>query len=104
MVLIETPIFTKEILRLLPDESYRELQKLLILRPEAGDLIVGSGGLRKIRWAVPGKGKSGGVRVIYYWHRPDAIYLLLPYKKTEADDLTPDQVRTLKNLVKEWLS
>lgn len=103
MILIETPIFTREILRLLPDESYRRLQKELVAHPEAGDLIVGSGGLRKIRWAVPGKGKSGGVRIIYYWHRPNALFMLFPFKKSESEDLTPEQVKILKNLVEEWL-
>ena len=103
MILIETPIFTREIQRLLPDETYRQFQKELVVHPEAGDLIVGSGGLRKIRWALPGKGKSGGVRVIYYWHRPHAIFLLLPFKKSEAEDLTADQVKLLRRLVEEWL-
>ena len=103
MILIETPIFTREIARLLPDESYRELQRALVARPDAGDVIRGSGGLRKIRWAVPGRGKSGGIRVIYYWHVPDAIFLLYPFKKNEAEDLTSDQVVALKKLVKEWL-
>lgn len=53
MIFIETSVFTKEITRLLPDEHYRMLQSALILRPDAGDLIRGSGGLRKIRWKLP---------------------------------------------------
>jgi hypothetical protein len=59
MIFIETSLFTKEIQRLLPDESYRMLQSVLMLRPDAGSVIRGSGGLRKIRWSVPGSGKRG---------------------------------------------
>jgi hypothetical protein len=67
MIFIETSIFTKEINELLPDESYRKLQSTLMLRPEAGSVIRGSGGLRKIRWNLPGSGKRGSLRVIDYW-------------------------------------
>jgi len=100
---IETPIFTKEIAKLLPDESYHELQIGLFLRPDAGDLIRGSGGLRKIRWELPGHGKRGGLRIIYYWDVPDRIFMLLPYRKSRQEDLTPEQLRKLSALVKEWL-
>lgn len=104
MIFIETSIFTKEIKRFLPDDEYRQLQTDLMLRPEAGKLIKGSGGLRKIRWNLPCKGKRGGLRIIYYFDLPDMIYMLLAYKKTEQDDLTPIQIKILKNLIKEWLS
>lgn len=103
MEFIETPIFTREITRLLPDERYRELQLALWLRPDAGDLIRGSGGLRKLRWQLPGRGKRGGLRVIYYWEKPDRILLLLPYRKSRQEDLTADQLRRLRIMVKEWL-
>ena len=66
MVIIETPIFTQMIKELMTDESYRELQEALIIRPNSGVLIKHSGGLRKIRWKLQGCGKSGGIRVIYY--------------------------------------
>ncbi|VFN03575.1 MAG: hypothetical protein BECKG1743F_GA0114225_108202 [Candidatus Kentron sp. G] len=66
MVFMETPIFTKAITRLLSDDEYRELQGKLLLHPDAGVLIKGSGGLRKIRWKGRGTGKRGGIRVIYY--------------------------------------
>jgi hypothetical protein len=104
VIFIETSIFTKEIKRLLPDEQYRMLQGALLLRPDAGDLIRGSGGLRKIRWNLPGQGKRGAMRVIYYWDTPDVIFMLLPYVKTEQEDLTPQQLKLLRSLVKEWLS
>jgi mRNA-degrading endonuclease RelE of RelBE toxin-antitoxin system len=80
MKFIETSIFTKLIQRLLPDESYRMLQMALMLRPNAGSVIKGSGGLRKIRWNLPGSGKRGGLRLIYYCDRPDDIYMIFIYK------------------------
>ena len=100
---VETPVFTKEITRLLPDDSYRRLQFALFLRLEAGDLIRGSGGLRKIRWEIPGRGKRGGLRVIYYWDVPDRIFMLLPYRKNAQEDLTPEQLKKLRSIVEEWL-
>jgi mRNA-degrading endonuclease RelE of RelBE toxin-antitoxin system len=103
LTLIETHVFTREIKELLPDDDYRMLQWELVLRPEAGDLIPGGGGLRKIRWKLPGKGKRGGLRVIYYFEPPSRIYLLLPYKKSSKEDLTPGQIKVLNNLVKEHL-
>jgi len=104
MVFIETPIFTGEIQRLLPDESYRMLQSVLMLRPDAGSVIRGSGGLRKIRWNLPGSGKRGALRVIYFWIPPDTIFMLFPYRKTDQEDLTSEQLKLLRKRVKEFLS
>ena len=67
MIIIETTVFTELIGHLMDDDQYREPQVLLVENPEIGDLIQGSGGLRKIRWKLSGRGKRGGVRVIYYW-------------------------------------
>jgi mRNA-degrading endonuclease RelE of RelBE toxin-antitoxin system len=103
MIFIETFIFSREIKVLLPDEEYRMLQTALMFRPYAGDLIRGGGGLRKVRWNLPGRGKRGAVRIIYYWDPPDTIYMLFPYKKTDQDDLTPEQLKYLRVMVKEWL-
>jgi hypothetical protein len=69
MRFVETPVFTASLVRLIDDESYRQLQVALILRPEQGPIIPAAGGLRKIRWARAGSGKRGGVRVIYFWAR-----------------------------------
>jgi mRNA-degrading endonuclease RelE of RelBE toxin-antitoxin system len=104
MIFIETSIFTKEIQHMLSDDSYRMLQASLILRPDAGNLIKGSGGLRKIRWNLPGVGKRGALRIIYYWQPPDTIFMLLPYRKNEQEDLSSDQIKLLHGIVKELLS
>lgn len=104
MIFIETSIFTKEVQALLPDDSYRELQQALVVRPAAGSIIPDSDGLRKIRLKLPGTGKRGGVRVIYYWDVPEnTIYMLLIYKKSRQKDLTHNQLKLLSKLMKEWL-
>lgn len=102
MVIIETPIFTRQLLATLSDDEYRELQKSLLGHPEAGKVISGSGGLRKLRWAFDGRGKRGGVRLIYYWFSAQgSLLLLFIYPKNVQDDLTPDQLRQLKRIVEE---
>ncbi len=102
MRFVETPIFTRDVVELLPDDEYRNLQLALALRPEAGAVIRGSGGLRKIRWAVPGRGKRGGARVIYYWATVESvIFMLMVYAKSRRDDLTLQQLRVLRKLVQE---
>jgi mRNA-degrading endonuclease RelE of RelBE toxin-antitoxin system len=104
MLFIETPIFTKLVTDLMSDDEYRKIQLALVLRPEAGKIIPGSGGLRKIRWKSSGSGKRGGLRLIYFWDvQEDRIYMLLIYKKSKQEDLTPSQLKILRNLVKEFL-
>jgi len=104
MLFIETPIFTKLATDLIPDDEYRKIQLALVLRPEAGKIIPGSTGLRKIRWKSGGRGKRGGLRLIYFWDVPeDRIYMLLIYKKSKQKDLNPNQLKILRNLVKELL-
>ncbi len=104
MLFIETPIFTTLVTDLLPDDEYRKIQMALVLRPEAGKIIPGSGGLRKIRWKIRGRGKRGGLRLIYYWDvEDDTIYMLLIYQKSKQEDLTQNQLKTLRSLVKELL-
>jgi mRNA-degrading endonuclease RelE of RelBE toxin-antitoxin system len=102
MRFVETPIFTREIRSSLADETYRALQSALLLRPEQGDLIIGTGGLRKIRWGGKSHGKSGGYRIIYYWDKPtETVYMLFIYPKNRQEDLTPQQKRILRRLVRE---
>ena len=75
----------------------------MVNRPCMGDIIQGTGGLRKIRWRQEGRGKSGGVRVIYYWMtRNEQIYMLYIYQKTKQEDLTSEQVKVLKSIVERW--
>ena len=102
MRFIETPVFTSSVTRLLDDESYRQLQLALMLRPEQGPVIPAAGGLRKVRWARAGGGKRGGLRVIYYWASKDAaFYMLFAYAKNEQGDLTAVQAKALGRLVRE---
>lgn len=102
MRFVETPIFTKEVRDLLDDDEYRALQLALIFRPEQGAIIPGSGGLRKLRWGGKGRGKQGGLRIIYFQAKEeDALYMLYVYPKNEQEDLTPNQLRVLGRLVRE---
>jgi hypothetical protein len=79
-----------------------ELQQYLADKPRVGDLVRGSGGIRKARWALPGKGKSGGVRVMYYWQvEEDQIFMLFLFSKGERSDLTDTQLKDLAKVVKE---
>ena len=103
MVIIETTVFTRLIRKLMDDDNYTELQETLIQKPNAGDLIPGSGGLRKVRWKVEGKGKRGGVRIIYYWMTSDEqLWMLYGYAKTKKEDLTKEQLKILRDIVERW--
>ncbi|MEQ7921330.1 hypothetical protein ABQX22_19195 [Xanthomonas sp. WHRI 1810A] len=103
MIFIETPVFTAQLKDHLDDEEYRALQGHLAEQPQCGALIEGTGGLRKVRWAANGKGKRGGVRVIYY-HLSAAyqIRMLLIYRKGILDSLTDDQKAQLRAINKGW--
>jgi hypothetical protein len=70
VVFVETSVFTRAVLETLTDEEYRALQTALIVRPSQGAVKPGTGGLRKMRWGVAGRGKRGGVRAVYYWDEP----------------------------------
>ena len=103
MIFIETPIFTADVQLLLSDEEYTRLQDYLVGHPDAGDVIAGTGGLRKIRWTSAGKGKRGGSRVIYFHAVAQSqIRMLLIYRKGIKVDLTPKEKSVLRKINAEW--
>jgi hypothetical protein len=88
MIFIETSVFTRWLGKHLTDDEYRGLQRFLLAFPDAGNVIRGTGGVRKLRWSVAGKGKSGGIRIIYYWKAiDDEIWLLTVYGKSEQETI-----------------
>ena len=102
MRFIETPIFTEDVSNELSLDEYRQMQVALMLRPEQGAVIQGSGGLRKIRWRRAGMGKRGGLRAIYYWEpKSETFYMLTVYRKSKREDLSQGQLRVLRRLVAE---
>jgi hypothetical protein len=102
VIFLGTPVFTRQIRELVNDDQYREPQTALLTRPDAGDIIPRSGGLRKIRIGASGRGMRGGGRVIYYWVvAKDQIYMLLAYAKNLQDDLTEEQLKTLRALIRQ---
>ncbi len=105
MRFVETPAFTAALRRHLDDETYCALQLALLLRPAQGPIIQGGAGLRKLRWAVPGRGKRGGVRLIYYWEpASQTFYMMYLYAKNEQGDLTAAQLKVLARIVREELT
>jgi hypothetical protein len=101
LTIVETAIFAKRRPDILDDEEYRLLQLTIARDPAIGTLIPGTGGIRKARWQLEGRGKSGGARVIYYWAVSREVVLMLHlYAKNERADLTKDQLRLLAATVK----
>lgn len=103
MLFIATAAFSRAITELLVDDDYARFQLELAAAPTTGDLIEGTGGLRKVRLAVPGSGKRGGARVIYYYVASSSrIILLLAYRKNVQDTLTPSQKMALRSIIENW--
>ncbi len=99
MEFVEAPLFTQLLPEYLTDDSYREVQLHLVRAPEAGDLIPGTGGFRKLRWRDRrrDKGKRGGLRIVYYYFIADSqIWFMTLYDKDEVEDLSPSEKRLLK--------
>lgn len=95
----ETQMFRRQAEKIWSEEELAELVVHVATNPAAGDVIPGTGGIRKLRWSREGSGKRGGARVIYFYHDADRpVYLLLAYAKAQASDLTPDEKRTLTAL------
>ncbi len=94
---VETPLFTRLIGEYLNDDEYLALQEALIANPDAGAVISGSGGVRKIRWSTEGRGKRGGVRIIYFLKVQAAvIWMLTIYAKNEAERIPATMLRKIK--------
>ena len=103
---VELPAFERSRSAYLTDEAFRGLQNAMLKDPEAGDVIPGTGGLRKVRHgdATRGKGKRGGLRIIYYWWEPKRqFWLFTLYDKDELDDLSPKEKAVLKTFLKQEL-
>jgi hypothetical protein len=94
---VETRLFTKLVQEYLSDDEYGELQQALVANPEAGDVIPGSGGVRKLRWGVAGRGKRGGIRVIYYLRsRQGQIWMLTLYAKNVAENIPAHVLKKIR--------
>jgi len=97
---IETRIFSKRIVGLISDDRLAEFQADLAQAPEKGPPIQGTGGLRKVRWGIKGRGKSGGVRIMYLYLKVHGIiHLVFVFAKVESDNLTDDEKKQLKKIV-----
>ncbi len=104
VTIVETSFFIKESLKLISEEDANDLKSFLASNPEAGDLIPGLRGIRKLRWQANQKGKRGGARVIYFFHNEDIpLFLLDIYTKSKKDDLSSSDKKTLNNLVDDLL-
>jgi hypothetical protein len=94
---VETKLFTKLVQEYLSDDEYAVLQQSLLVNPDAGDVIPGSSGVRKLRWAVAGRGKRGGLRVIYFLRRHnEEIWMLTLYAKNVADNIPANVLKKIK--------
>ena len=95
---IETKLFTRLVQEYLSDDEYLKLQQALLSDPEAGAIIPGSGGIRKLRWGVSGRGKRGGIRVIYFLRtRHGQIWMLTLYAKNVADSISAKVLKQIKD-------
>ena len=104
-VFIESPAFERYRPDYMSDEEYRAFQNMMLDQPKLGDVIKGSGGIRKVRYSQKsrGKGKRGGIRVIYYWlDVRNRFYLITLYDKGEMADLSADETKALKQMVETW--
>lgn len=103
--IVELPEFIRISEVLFSDEEKRSLINYLAAHPQSGDLIRGTGGIRELRWAVQGKGKSGGARVIYYYHAETIpLFLLTAFGKNEKANISPaerNDLAKLTNLLKK---
>ena len=99
---VETPLFSRLVDEYLSDDEYRRLQQALIDAPESGAVIKSSGGVRKLRWAAPGRGKRGGYRVIYYLRKPKGVvWMLTMYPKNVADSIPAHVLKQIREEIED---
>ena len=97
LTFVETKLFTELVTDYFTDEEHAALQHAIVVNPEAGDVIRGSGGVRKLRWGVAGRGKRGGVRIIYYLRRRQGlVWMLTLYAKNEADSISGPVLKKIR--------
>jgi len=102
-IFVESQLFEKLRPNYLSDDEFQELQQLLLDQPRVGQVLQGSGGLRKVRFGIRGKGKRGGARIIYYFlDAKSRFYLLTIYAKNEVTDLTLTEKKQLKAFMEAW--
>lgn len=102
LTFIETKLFTRLVGEYLSDDEYLKLQAALAKDPEAGIVIPGSGGVRKLRWSLPGRGKRGGLRVIYYLRsREGVVWLLTLYSKSVAENVSTHVLKQIRQEIDE---
>lgn len=100
LTVVETDRFLKDADQLMPEAERMKLVSFIAGNPGSGDLIPETGGLRKFRWALRGRGKRGGARVIYYFHNEQMpVFLLAAYAKNERADLTKAERNAMANLI-----
>jgi mRNA-degrading endonuclease RelE of RelBE toxin-antitoxin system len=99
---IETPLFTKVLDQYLDDDEYAKLQNYLNERPESGVIVPGSGGVRKLRWRAEGRGKRGGLRLIYYLRLArEEIWMLTIYGKNVRENIPAHLLKTMKGAIED---
>lgn len=100
---VEAPAFSKKAARIFSQEEVDDIVTMLATDPECGDVVVGTGGVRKVKVARGSRGKSAGARVVYYFHGDESlpIYVLAIFTKTEKDNLSPDEKNLLARFVEE---
>ena len=97
---VETKLFTRLVQEYLSDDEYSQLQQAIIANPEVGSVIPGSGGVRKMRWGITGRGKRGGIRVIYFLRtRQGRVWMLTLYAKNVAENISPHVLKQIKDEV-----
>ena len=95
---VETKLFTRLVEQYLSDDEYSSLQQMLLADPEAGDVVRASGGVRKLRWGVAGRGKRGGIRVIYFLRlKQGQIWMLTLYPKNAAESIPAHILKQIKD-------